>query len=315
MIWVVGKNGMLGSQVCQTLTEKKIPFVATGHEVDICDYSAIENFILSYKTNNYLISHKSGKCNDGKITWIINCAGFTDVEKSESYEGFEEACKINEKGALNIARLSRSNNIKLIHISSDFVFDGKSLVAYTEKSEKNPQTKYGLSKSLGEDAVTFSCNQYYIIRTSWLYGYNKSNFVYKIFEGLKTQSKLFVVDDQIGCPTFAKDLSCVILEFIEKNENARELVGKHSAPSYGVYNFCNKGSTSRFDFACAIKKILLKTKKIDDNCELMSRKTSEDETKRPLNSVLDTRKIEMELGIKIPDWKKSLESFIKSKNF
>lgn len=315
MIWVVGKNGMLGSQVCQNLTENKIPFVATGHEMDVCDYSVIENFILSYKTNNYLTSHKSRSVNDGKITWIVNCAGFTDVETSESEDGFQKAKLVNEKGALNIARVCRSNNIKLVHISSDFVFDGKSNLPYNEKSEKNPQTKYGLSKSLGEDAVTFSCNQYYIIRTSWLYGYNKTNFVYKIFEGLKTESKLFVVDDQIGCPTFAKDLASVILRFIEKNESATELVGKHSAPSYGIYNFCNKGSTSRFDFACAIKKVLLKTKRISDDCEIINRKTSEDEIKRPLNSVLDTSKIEMELGIKIPDWKKSLESFIKSKNF
>lgn len=317
MIWVIGAKGMLGTEVCRQLQEKKLSFVETGHEVDITDASALENFIQKTEINNYYKAHNNpGKdLDNGKIKWIINCSAYTDVDTAEDEP--EKANSINNIGVLNIARTARNHGAKLIHISTDYVFDGSENSPISEKTKKNPISVYGKTKSDGEDQIICSMTQYYIIRTSWLYGFDGNNFVYAMTKLLSTREGIKVVNDQIGSPTSCSDLAQVICLFIEKTYKASGFFGKNSIPTFGIYNFSSKGETSWFDFATTIKSIGEKTGNIKGNCSITPCSTEEfgEKAPRPAYSVLDNSKIEKELKIKIPEWQNSLHTFLKSKRF
>lgn len=313
MIWVIGCNGMLGSELVRQLKENKLPWVGTGKEVDITDYSALEAFTKSIETASYFPSQLSRS--ERQINWIINCAAYTNVPKAEEEQ--EAAQALNEKGPLNIARIARKIGAKLIHISTDYVFDGTSTVPYTEEMPKAPLGVYGITKSAGEDAIQKEMNTYYIIRTSWLYGYNGKNFVYTMTNAMNQKENLNVVDDQIGTPTNAEDLASVIIRFMDRSVHASGFFGKNSIPSYGIYNYSNGGQTNWFEFASEINKLGKKYKRITNNCDITPCSTEEynSESKRPAYSVLNKDKICSELKIKIPDWKVSLEKFIKGSAF
>ena len=313
MIWVIGSNGMLGQEVVRQLESLHLPFVQTGREVDITKYDSLSDFAKSVETSSYFPSKLPRE--HRQIKWIINCAAYTAVDKAEEEE--ETARAVNYEGALNIARISRQIGAKLIHISSDYVFDGKASSPYTEDSPKSPLGVYGSSKSDGEDAIEKEMTLYYIIRTSWLYGFNGKNFVYSILDKMKENDSVQVVNDQKGCPTFAGDLAGIIIKFIEKSENAKSLFGKNKAPSYGIYNYTNEGETTWFDFANEIYRLAKKHGRIKNNCEITGCSSDEYETKaeRPKYSVLSKEKIVKELKIKIPSWQTSLERFIKNSKF
>lgn len=317
MIWVIGCNGMLGKEVCKQLTEKNLKFVGSGHEVDILKIENLESFLNKTETSNYISSHRdvNKDPDNGRIKWIINCSAYTAVDKAEDEQELCEA--INSQGVLNIARVCKNHGIKLIHISTDFVFDGTKATPYTEKDQKNPISTYGKTKSAGEDQIISSMSQYYILRTSWLYGFNGKNFVYTMVKLMNSRSNLNVVCDQKGTPTFAPDLADSIIKIIEKTYKANGFFGSNSIPSYGIYNFSNEGSISWFDFAKKIYELGRKYNRITQECDVNSCTTSEYPTKavRPAYSVLDKTKIQKELKIKISEWDKSLELFIKNKNF
>ena len=310
MIWVIGCNGMLGNEVVQLLNENKYPYVATDIEVDITDYSSLERFTKSIETASYFPSKLSRT--ERQINWIINCAGYTNVDKAEIES--DKAKFVNENGALNIARISRSIGAKLIHISTDYVFDGKSQIPYTENDIKSPINIYGISKSAAEDAIQKEMNTYYIIRTSWLYSKYGKNFVKSIIEKLNTEKELKVVSDQIGTPTYSKDLAAIILRIIDRSSNATRFFGKNSIQAYGIYNYYNNGITSWYDFAVEIKKNGLKYGIIKNDCKIINCNSDEykQNANRPAYSVLDKNKICNELKIKIPDWKVSLDKFFKN---
>lgn len=313
MIWVTGCNGMLGKEVVKQLQEKKLPWIGTDKEVDITDYHALESFTKSIETASYFPSSLSRS--ERLINWVINCAAYTDVEKAE--EEREEAKAVNETGALNIARICRKIGAKLIHISTDYVFDGTNNTPYSEEDSKNPVNFYGSTKSAGEDAIQKEMNTYYIIRTSWLYGFEGKNFVYRMINSMSLSNEVNVINDQTGTPTNAEDMASVILRFIDKSTHASGLFGKNSIPAYGVYNFTNGGQTTWYDFAQVIYKLGHKHGKLNTECNIVPCKT-EDYTckaKRPAYSVLNKDKICSELKIKLPDWKVSLEKFIKSNRF
>ncbi len=317
MIWVIGAKGMLGTEVCRQLSERKMSFVATGREVSVTDSNAMDRFIQTTETQKYLESHNSPEKDpdNGKIKWIINCSAYTAVDKAE--EEPEAAAEINNKGALNIARTARNHGAKLIHISTDYVFDGKATSPITETEKKNPCGVYGKTKSDGEDQIISSMTQYYILRTSWLYGFDGKNFVYTMTKLFNTKDELKVVSDQKGTPTFCGDLANAIITIIERSYKASGFFGKNSIPTFGIYNFSNKGETNWYEFANAIKEIGEKTGKIQGNCKLSACTTAEYGAKapRPAYSVLDKSKIEKELKIKIPEWKVSLAAFFKNKRF
>jgi len=311
MIWLIGSKGMLGSEIARQLTQNKIPWIGTNSDIDITNYQALESFEKTLETSAYYPSQLPHA--QRKVQWIINCAGYTNVDQAE--EDIETCNKINVLGAQNIARLCRNIGCKLIHISTDYIFDGKSDLPYTEEAVPNPQNVYGKSKLQAEIEISKLMNTYYIIRTSWLYGTNGKNFVKTMIDLMNTNSEIKVVNDQKGCPTNSADLAEAILKLIEKSESATSLFGKNSAPNFGIYNYSNGGETTWFDFAQAINKFGKKYGKIEKDCNVISC-TSEDfvqKALRPSYSVLNKDKISKALKIKIPGWESSLEKYLRGK--
>ena len=311
MIWLIGCKGMLGSEVARQLDEKKYNWVGTDKDVDITDADALMNFVKSVETSTYLDTSS----NDKHIKWIINCSAYTNVDKAE--EDVELADKLNNSGVLNIARTARSIGAKLIHISTDYVFNGQGKEPYTEEMEKEPLGVYGKTKSAGEDAIQKEMTQYYILRTAWLYGFDGKNFVYTMTKLMNSHDQIKVVNDQKGTPTCALDLAAVILKIIEKADKATEAFGKHSAPAFGIYHFTNGGQTDWHEFATEIYRLGRKYGRITQECDVKPCTTEEYGAKvqRPAYSVLSKDKICRELKIKLPDWKVSLEKFIKGDRF
>lgn len=289
MIWLIGNNGMLGNDVEKLLKERGLTYWASDKEVDISDYKALEKF---------------GK--DKKIKWVINCAGYTKVDKAE--EEIDEAFRINKDGARNIALFSAKRQIRLIHISTDYVFDGRQeggAVVYREDDKTNPINIYGKSKLAGEEEIKKILEKYFIIRTAWLYGAKGNNFVYTMLRLFKERDLVKVVENQWGSPTYIADLAGAILKIIEDN-----------SVSYGIYHFTNEGMTNWYEFARTIYKKAKRLELIERNkkVEIQPIKTEDYPTaaRRPRFSVLSKEKIKKEFNLKIRDWDKALEDFLVS---
>ena len=235
----------------------------------------------------------------------MNCSAYTAVDKAESDVDF--AKKLNEDGPRNIANLANQIHAKMIHISTDYVFDGTGKTPYTEEMPIAPIGVYGKTKAAGERAVTENLNEYYIIRTAWLYGWAGRNFVYTMIKAMNTHDSVKVVNDQKGTPTFAGDLADVILKIISKGD-----------VPYGTYHYTDLGEITWWDFTNEIKKQGVELGLIT-NKECVVNPCSTDEyptpAKRPAYSVLCKDKIQKALGIRLPDWKDSLSVFLKSDLF
>lgn len=288
MIWIIGCKGMLGTEIARQLSANKIDFVGTDIDVDITDPQALAAFV-------------KGK----EISYIINCSAYTAVDKAESDAEF--AKKLNEDGPRNIANLANQIHAKMIHISTDYVFDGTGSSPYTEEMPIAPIGVYGKTKADGENAVKQNLKEYYIIRTAWLYGWAGRNFVYTMIKAMNTHESVKVVNDQKGTPTFAGDLANVIIIIIKK-ENV----------PYGTYHCTDLGEISWWDFTNEIKKqgveLGLVTNK---DCIVNPCSTDEYPTpaKRPAYSVLCKDKIQKILEITLPYWKDSLRVFLQSSLF
>ena len=225
-----------------------------------------------------------------KLDYCINCAAFTDVDLAE--EQSELAYAVNAEGPKNIAMLCLKHNVKLIQISTDFVFDGKKDTPYLETDTPNPLSVYGASKLQGEQNIQHNMENYFIIRTSWLYSEYGNNFMKTMLKLSVTNKQLNVVSDQIGSPTYAGDLA----EFLIK-------IVLSSSTNYGVYHYSNSGAISWYDFACGIFT------KFEKNVDVRPIKTKEHPTaaRRPRFSVLDTKKSEKTFRCTINDWQGSLD--------
>jgi dTDP-4-dehydrorhamnose reductase len=222
--------------------------------------------------------------------FCVNAAAYTAVDKAETEE--EKAHLINAIGSKNLAEVCKTFTTTLIHISTDFVFDGNKSTPYLEEDKTNPQGVYGKTKNDGEQEIINVLEQHFIIRTSWLYSQFSNNFMKTMLKLARERSTLSVVNDQIGTPTHAVDLAEVIIKVILSNSK-----------NFGIYHFSNEGSASWYDFAkkiFEINKIAIDLKPIP---------TSEFPTlaKRPKYSVLDKSKIKTELNISINSWQDSLE--------
>jgi len=288
MIWLIGCKGMLGTEIARQLSENKMDFVGTDIDVDITNPQALAEF-------------SKGK----DITYIINCSAYTAVDKAESDANF--AKKLNEDGPRNIANLANQIHAKMIHISTDYVFDGTGTEPYTEDMPVAPIGVYGRTKAAGEAAVRQNLKEYYIIRTAWLYGWAGKNFVYTMIKAMNTHDAVKVVNDQKGSPTFAGDLASVIIKIINKN-----------AVPYGTYHCTDFGEITWWDFTNEIKNIGIETGLITNKNCVVNPCTTEDyptPAKRPSYSVLCKDKIQKALGIKLPDWKSSLKEFMTSELF
>ena len=299
MVWIIGCNGMLGTQLCHTLEEKNLPYTGTDSNVSVLDYAALEGFA-------------SGK----EISFIVNCAAYTAVDKAETDADFARA--LNEEGPRNIARLSKKIGCPLIHISTDYVFDGSASSPIAEDTPIKPIGVYGETKAAGEKAVSSETEDFYILRTAWLYGFYGKNFVYTMIRAMNSRESVKVVADQRGTPTNCLTLSSIIARIIESRlGNPGEKSDSQKVPN-GIYHVTDEGETTWFDFTKEIFSLGCKYGIVTNkNCVINSCTTEEYPTpaKRPAYSVLDKSKIQKTLGIVIPDWKESLRKFINSPHF
>lgn len=294
MIWLIGANGMLGTETGRQLAQNKLSWVGTDRNVDITDPAALETFADGQNKKNQ----------SDTIAWIINCSAYTAVDKAE--DDRELAQKLNEDGPRNIARVAKKIGAKMIHISTDYVFDGTAASPYTEDMKKKPLGVYGVTKAAGEDAVAESAKEYYILRTAWLYGFDGHNFVYTMTNLMNTHDVIKVVCDQKGTPTCAVDLAGVILKIIKKGD-----------VPFGVYQCTDLGETDWHSFAEKIYAFGKKYGRVTRDCVINACTTEEypSKTKRPAYSVLSKEKIQRTLGITLPQWEESLEKFMKSDSF
>ena len=282
-VLITGSNGQLGSEINELVTNyKKLDCVFKGlPELDICNIDALETFII-----------------DHKINAVINCAAYTAVDKAE--EDAEIAEKVNATGVLNLVSALEKVDGKLIHISTDYVFDGDHFLPYQESDEVNPIGVYGNTKRRGELAVINSAIDGLVIRTSWLYSAYGNNFVKTMLRFGSERNELGVIFDQVGTPTSATDLAKTCLEILSSKENMNiSRKGK-------VYHYSNEGVASWYDFAIAIMKLG------EVNCRVHPIETKDYPTlaKRPQYSVLNKSKIKTDFKIEIPYWRDSLKECI-----
>lgn len=289
MVWLIGCKGMLGTEITRQLKNSNIDYIGTDIDVDITKLEVLEDFANK----------------NPKIDWIINCSAYTAVDKAEDDKDF--ANLLNNIGPKNISSVAKKINAKMIHISTDYVFDGTGNIPYTEDMDVKPIGVYGQTKADGEKSVIDSGCEYYIFRTAWLYGYDGKNFVYTMLKLMESKQELSVVSDQKGTPTFAGDLAnCVIKTITSKNQ----------IPC-GIYHCTDLGEITWYDFACEIYKQGKATGKLSNECRINPCSTDEFPTKakRPAYSVLSKEKIQQALGITLPMWNESLNVFMNSPLF
>ena len=274
-ILVVGGKGQLG-QCLQEKIKKSDPvnqFIFLGSaDLNITDAAQIETVFQQYQP-----------------TYCINCAAYTAVDNAE--EDKEMAFAINETAVKRLAENCLKHNTTLIHISTDFVFNGDSSIPLTELLPTNPVNVYGLSKLKGELQVQELMEQYYIIRTSWLYSEKANNFCKTMLKLAQSRDSLTVIYDQVGTPTYAMDLAEVIIKIVSNDNQA-----------YGLYHYSNEGVASWYDFAKAIFEFA----EVDMKVTPVASAAFVTKAKRPHYSVLDKTKIKENLGIEIPYWRDSL---------
>ena len=280
VVLVTGANGQLG---------QAIQFIAKNYS----------NFDFVFCTSSDLDITNKAQCNEVfskyKPNFCINAAAYTAVDKAESEP--EKADLINHIGARNIAQTCKDFNTVLLHISTDFVFDGNQNVPYSENDIPNPRGIYGKTKLAGEIAVQNFCQKYYIIRTSWVYSQFGSNFMKTMLRLSAEKSKLTIVDDQIGTPTNANELAECLLKICLAN--AKQL----NTNTFGIYNFSNEGNCSWFDFA----KEIFNLNQISIDLQPIPTTSFPTPAQRPKYSVLDKSKIKNTFGIEIKSWKESLK--------
>jgi len=286
-VLITGSKGQLGSEIKELASEyenlqcvfKDLP------ELDICDAEVLNTFII-----------------DQHINAVINCAGYTAVDKAE-----EEALiaqKVNSEGVLNLANALKKVDGKLIHISTDYVFDGNHSQPYKESDPVSPIGVYGQTKRAGELAVLNSSIDAIVIRTSWLYSMYGNNFVKTMLRIGKNKKSIQVVSDQLGTPTYAKDLAKTCLDILS-DAGSTNISKKGS-----LYHYSNEGVTSWYDFATAIMEI----SNIDCKVIPIETKDYPTQARRPMYSVLDKSKIKSDFKVTILHWRDSLANCIKKIN-
>jgi dTDP-4-dehydrorhamnose reductase len=280
-ILVTGSNGQVGSEIRALHADYPYNFFFTDRSaLDITDATAVEKFI---EANN--------------INTIINCAAYTAVDKAESDEANADA--INHLAVKNFALTCKEKNIKLIHISTDYVFDGKNYKPYTEEDTTNPEGIYGKTKLDGEKALLHvSPANSLIIRTSWVYSSFGANFVKTMLRLGREKEHLGVIYDQVGTPTYARDLARAILDILPNIKNEKT----------EIYNYSNEGVLSWYDFA----KEIMRMAKLECKVNPIETKEYPTPATRPHYSLLNKSKIKQEFGITIPYWKDSLDECLKT---
>ncbi|MCL1044170.1 dTDP-4-dehydrorhamnose reductase [Shewanella electrodiphila] len=310
--WLVGASGQLGQCLQQALIDNQvfssIDLVKSVHtnpdypssesfslkasrtkpfKLDITDFDAVKLFVLTHKPK-----------------LIINTAAYTEVDNAES--NIDKAYNVNHKGARNLALVANQSNIPIIHISTDFVFDGQATIPYLEAHSSRPINVYGASKRQGELTIQQACSQHVIIRTSWLISEYGNNFAKTIIRLAQNRNELRIVDDQIGCPTYAGNLAKAILHMA-----AQIALGK---TTWGTFHYCGNVSTSWYGLAKAIVEEASVQRKLL-TVPILQRINTLDyplPAKRPPYSVLDCQQIKIAWDIEACDWQASIKTLIKN---
>ena len=277
-ILVTGSNGQLGQEFKNNGSDSNHEFYFTNkNDLDITKKKGILDYVKIYK-----------------IDLIINCAAYTVVDDAETNK--RQAIKVNVDGVRNLVEVCEEKKLKMIHFSTDYVYNSDNLNPIKEDSNINPINYYGISKREGERIIEKSSSDTIIIRISWLYSMYGNNFVKNMIQKGENGDKIYVINDQFGCPTYSKDLVNCTLNIIDSNK-----FNKHK-----VYNFSNEGFTNWFEFTKKIfelKKITCDILPVDSN----SYKTT---ATRPKFSVTDKSRIKDIFNLKIRSWDEALEEFI-----
>ncbi|WP_369695527.1 dTDP-4-dehydrorhamnose reductase [Alkalibaculum bacchi] len=272
---VTGINGQLGYDIVRRLKGLNFDVIATGRdEFDFTDKVQTSTFILKEKPDV-----------------IIHCAAYTAVDKAEDEK---DLCySVNVDGTKNIVEAAKTVNATLVYVSTDYVFDGEGNKPYYENKETKPINYYGYTKELGEQIVKNSINNYFIVRTSWVYGTNGNNFVKTMLKLAETKDEISVVNDQIGAPTYTIDLAEFIINLVQTDK-------------YGIYHGVNEGFCSWYDFA----KAIFEKSKIDIKVNPITTSAYPTKAKRPKNSRLSKDNTDTAALDRLPDWKDALSRFL-----
>ena len=279
-ILVIGASGQLGQELRVVAEGSAQHYTfASRSELDVTDQLAIRHFVQ-----------------DHHIDTIINCSAYTAVDRAEDEP--EEADCINHQAVAALAALAKAQGLYLIHISTDYVFAGDSHRPITEEETPRPQSVYGRTKLLGEDAIRRAGCRALILRTSWLYSTYGANFLKTMCRLMQERQELSIVFDQIGTPTYARDLARFLVSYLEQDKGTRQ---------EGTYHFSDEGVASWYDFAEAIRH------RMGYSCQLHPIRSEQYPTKatRPSYSVLDKAKLKRDFGITLPHWQTSLEDCLK----
>jgi dTDP-4-dehydrorhamnose reductase len=311
MIWLIGNKGMLGTEIEALLKERvaghgpnsgvefgdmtqfrqklgsctrnsDCDYIATDQEIDITDLSCLQKFAASLP-----------------LTWIINCAAYTAVDRAEDEP--ERAFKINADGPRNIAQVAAGQGARLIHISTDYVFDGVKDAPYLETDLPQPLGVYAVCKYQGERNIAEVLDDHFIIRSAWMYGKNGPNFVHTMLRLFREKDEVSVVADQWGSPTYAPDLAAAVMGIIAADSMA-----------YGIYHFTNAGRINWYQFACAIYDLARKNGLLEKTIKISPISTAQYPTKarRPRYAYLSKEKICRTFSIKLDPWQDSLAAFL-----
>jgi dTDP-4-dehydrorhamnose reductase len=271
---VTGSSGQLAKEFIKKFTELNIDFIAPSEqELDIINKEKISNIFSQYNPDV-----------------VINCAAYNNVELAE--QDNTKAFLINKTAVTNLVEETKKYKAKLVHFSSDYVFDGKKKDFYIETDEPNPLNEYGKSKLAGEkEALKYDKNL--VCRLSWVTGYGQQNFIYKLSGWLKNNKTVSVSEDEISVPTFTFDIVNVIIKALYENLS-------------GLYHLTNSGKASRYEVA----KEFVKLNNFNNEIVPVPMASFNSKVQRPLFTAMSNKKISKELNINIPDWKQSIRKFI-----
>lgn len=283
-VLITGCNGQVGYCLTERLKTQAEVLALDYEGLDITNREAVLNTVAEFKPN-----------------YIINAAAHTAVDRAE--QEVELSYAINRDGPLYLAQATKECGAVMLHISTDYVFDGTGEQPYQESDSTGPQGVYGQSKLAGEQAVADACPQHLILRTAWVFGEHGNNFVKTMLRLAQSRDELSIVGDQFGGPTYAGDIADALIAMVQFIEQGKQ-------PQWGIYHFSGMPYASWFDFASAIFLAAEQHKVVAKQPQLSSIPTSAYPTpaKRPANSRLDCSKIENQFGIKPSDWQAALNN-------
>lgn len=286
-ILITGAQGQVGKELVSIANQRGFDVIAAGQtELDITQLKNIKSYFEVHQPD-----------------LVINAAAYTAVNKAEEEQDITYA--INRDGTANLAAVSKEKNIPLLHISTDYVFDGTKSEAYSENDAVSPLGVYGISKWQGEETIRQTLPEHIILRVAWVFGAQGNNFVKTMLRLAKDRDELSVVADQFGRPSPAKDIAKTLIILAEQYQKEKTL-------EWGTYHYCGDEKVSWCGFAKEILKQAKEQGLIEKDIKVNAITTAEyqDPTKRPANSVLDCEKIKNTFGIEMPSWKESLNQVL-----